>query len=180
MSASNFDPIVFPIGKYTPVGQFNRLQINEWIAEVDQLPTLLAKLSSQFKESFLDSSLRSGAWTIRQLIHHIADSHHHAYTRFKWTLTENEPMIKAYDEKAWSALSDATAPIQLSLDHLSSVHRKWVFLLEKMNENDFSKRFQHPETKSFHFLCDYLGVYAWHGNHHLAQIKEAFARFNQN
>jgi len=151
MSASNFDPIVFPIGKYTPVGQFNRLQINEWIAEVDQLPTLLAKLSSQFKESFLDSSLRSGAWTIRQLIHHIADSHHHAYTRFKWTLTENEPMIKAYDEKAWSALSDATAPIQLSLDHLSSVHRKWVFLLEKMNENDFSKRFNIQRPSLFIF-----------------------------
>ncbi|MDA1144694.1 MAG: putative metal-dependent hydrolase [Bacteroidetes bacterium] len=180
MSVSNFDPIVFPIGEYTPAGQFNRLQINKWIAEVNQLPTLLTKLSRELNESFLDSSLRSSAWTIRQLIHHIADSHHHAYTRFKWTLTENEPMIKAYDEKAWSKLSDATAPIKLSLDHLSAVHRKWVFLLEKMNENDFSKRFQHPETKSFHFLYDYLGVYAWHGNHHLAQIKEALAKFNQD
>tara|TARA_B110000977_G_C11078698_1_gene492134 strand:- start:3256 stop:3798 length:543 start_codon:yes stop_codon:yes gene_type:complete len=180
MSVSNIDPIVFPIGRYSSVGQFNRQKINQWIYEVDQLPASLLEVFIHLEESFLESPLRRGAWTIRQLIHHIADSHHHAYTRFKWTLTENEPVIKAYDEKAWSLLSDASAPIQFSLDHLSAVHRKWVFLLHKMDENDFNSRFQHPDTKSFHFLYDYLGMYAWHGNHHLTQIKQALEQFNQD
>lgn len=179
MSVSNLDAKVFPIGGYSSVGQYNDQQINQWIHELDQLPFLLSRVSIHLEEVFLDSPLREGAWTIRQLIHHIADSHHHAYTRFKWTLTENEPLIKAYDEKAWSQLLDASAPIQLSLDHLSAVHQKWVFLLRKMNESDFNRRFQHPDTKSYHFLFDYLGVYAWHGNHHLAQIKQALEQFNQ-
>jgi hypothetical protein len=165
--------VVYPIGKFSPIKTYNDALIKEWITEIETLPNRFFICVKDLSDSDLDKPLRKGAWSIRQLVHHMADSHHHSYTRFKWTLTEPEPLIKAYDEVAWSVLGDSDAPVQLSLDHLSAVHGKWVYLLNRMNSEGFSKCFKHPDSVKFQNLFNTLGAYAWHGNHHLQQIKNA-------
>ncbi|MGB5274393.1 MAG: putative metal-dependent hydrolase, partial [Flavobacteriaceae bacterium] len=113
----------------------------------------------------------------RQLVHHIADSHHNSYIRFKWALTEDRPVIKAYDEKAWAKLFDSrTAPIQMSLDHLTAVHHKLVYLLKGLSPSDLKRTFIHPDSKMETSLEENVGRYAWHGNHHLAHINGLLER----
>lgn len=170
----NTDSNIYPTGTFTPITSFDLKQVNQWIQEIATLPKDLKTLCGGRSLELLSTPLRPNAWSLRQLIHHIADSHHHSYTRFKWALTEETPLIKAYDEVAWSVLADADAPIELSLDHLSAIHGKWVYLLENMTEADFCKQFQHPASMNYQFLYNTLGSYAWHGKHHLAQLENAF------
>lgn len=173
----NTDAIIYPIGTFKPISSFNPSQVHQWIQDIASLPKALESLCDSVSSELLSRPLRPGAWTLRQLIHHIADSHHHSYTRFKWALTEEKPLIKAYDEVSWSVLADVDAPIELSIAHLSAVHGKWVYLLNKMNESDFSKQFQHPESMNYQYLYNTLGAYAWHGKHHLAQLEFALKSF---
>ena len=121
---------------------------------------------------FVFTKTVSGGWTIRQVVHHIADSHHHSYTRFKWALTEDRPVIKAYDEKEWSNLFDAnTAPIVLSLNYLKALHAKLVYLLKGLSKEDLERVYIHPDGNVEVSLLENIGKYAWHGNHHLAHIE---------
>ena len=123
-------------------------------------------------EKELETPYRPDGWTVRQVIHHIADSHHHSYTRFKWALTEDKPLIKAYEEKDWAELNDVKhAPIALSLLHIRAIHAKLVNLLKSMNETDFKRSFIHPETGKERTLDVNLALYAWHSNHHFAHIE---------
>lgn len=167
---------VYPIGTYTPLENFNAEKVTLWIQEISKLPKLLREITTPLTSEFLSQPLRPGAWSIKQLIHHIADSHHHSYNRFKWALSEETPLIKDYNEKAWSILKDASAPISLSIDHLAGVHGKWVYLLKQMDKTDFCKQFQHPQHMKLQHLYNTLGLYAWHGNHHLAQLKAAIEK----
>ncbi|HEY2845622.1 MAG TPA: putative metal-dependent hydrolase, partial [Bryobacteraceae bacterium] len=119
----------------------------------------------------LDTPYRPGGWTVRQVAHHLPDSHMNAYVRFKLALTEDRPTVKPYDEARWAMLGDAAQPLNASLDLLDALHLRWVALLESMSEQDFLRPFAHPEFGLLR-LDQWLAQYAWHGRHHVAHITE--------
>ncbi|MEM1268671.1 MAG: YfiT family bacillithiol transferase [Bacteroidota bacterium] len=163
----------YPIGRYAPPGVITPAQIAQWIDEVEALPTAFRAAVEEVDESELDLPYRpgAGAWTVRQLVHHVPESHMNGFVRFKWTLTEDQPTIKAYHENAWANLPDARlGPIDIPLDLLDAVHRTWVQLLRRLEPADFERTFTHPETNHVHTLAHYLGLYAWHGAHHRAHV----------
>ncbi len=121
-------------------------------------------------EEQLNTPYRDGGWTVRQVVHHLADSHMNAYVRFKLALTENEPTIKPYDEAAWAETADVReSPIEVSLALLENLHARWVALLQSMSEADFARQFRHPQLGAVP-LEKNLALYAWHGRHHVAHI----------
>jgi len=119
----------------------------------------------------LDTPYREGGWTVRQVVHHVPDSHLNAYCRWKLALTEDVPTIKPYDEAAWAQLADAKLPVQVSLALLKSVHKRWVTVLKAMAPEQGARRFQHPELGERN-LDQYLALYSWHSRHHVAHITE--------
>ncbi|KAA1243158.1 YfiT family bacillithiol transferase [Aquimarina sp. RZ0] len=162
----------YPIGKFECPSEITKMQISLWIKEIEELPTKISELVSDFTNEQLETPYRTGGWTARQVIHHIHDSHHHGYIRFKWALTENKPVIKAYQEDKWAELFDAkSAPIYLSLDLIKSLHAKWVYFLKGLSDENLDKIFIHPEGNIKISLAEDIGIYAWHGNHHLAHLK---------
>lgn len=163
----------YPIGKYSPPESINPQILNNWILQIAQLPKDLRTLTVNLSEDDLDKTYRPGGWNVRQLVHHIGDSHLHIYVRFKWTLTEDKPTIKAYFEDRWADLDDSTAPIDMSVDFIEALHRKWVFLMESLTDQQWERKFVHPESEKQITLSWNLGLYAWHGQHHLAHIKTA-------
>jgi uncharacterized damage-inducible protein DinB len=120
-------------------------------------------------EQQLDTPYRAGGWTVRQVVHHVPESHMNSYVRFKLALTEDDPVIKPYDEVLWAKLADAYAPIEGSLALLDALHQRWVPLLESMKDGDFERTFRHPELGPVR-LDQNLALYAWHGKHHVAHI----------
>jgi uncharacterized damage-inducible protein DinB len=124
---------------------------------------------AELMEQQLDMPYRPGGWTVRQVVHHVPESHMNSYVRFKLALTEGDPVIKPYDEALWAKLADADAPIEGSLALLDALHRRWVGLLESMKEGDFERTFRHPELGPVR-LDQNLALYAWHGKHHVAHI----------
>lgn len=162
----------YPIGMFSCPDNITSEHIAGYILELETLPGRLENLVSNFSNEQLETPYRPDGWTVRQVVHHIADSHHHSYTRFKWALTENEPLIKAYEEKEWSGLFDArTAPISLSLNYISALHAKLVYLLKGLSANDLKKNYLHPEGNVKVSVAENIAKYAWHGNHHFAHIK---------
>jgi hypothetical protein len=117
-----------------------------------------------------DTPYRDGGWTVRQVVHHLADSHSHAYIRTKWALTENSPVIKAYNEKDWAQTPDAKMPIENSIKLLRALHKKWSGLLKELKAEELSKEFIHPATQKHIQIKTMIANYAWHGDHHLAHI----------
>lgn len=162
----------YPIGKFTTPTTIVDSHINGWIRDIEELPTKLEALVSGFTEEQLAISYRAGGWTGRQVIHHIHDSHHNGYIRFKWALTEDRPIIKAYDEQLWAELSDSvSAPIDLSINLIKALHAKWVYFLKGLTIDQLQKTFIHPEGNVTISLAEDIGIYAWHGNHHLAHLE---------
>ncbi len=171
MSDECLDVLRYPIGRFTPPDPITQKDLKEWIGALEVFPSRLSHLVSDLSEAQLDTPYREGGWTLRQVIHHLSDSHHNSYMRFKWALTEDSPEIKVYDEKAWAALEDSVSgPIILSLEHLKAVHQKLVFLLKGVNAQALKKGFIHPES-GFTTLEENVGRYVWHGNHHYAHIE---------
>lgn len=126
----------------------------------------------------LDTPYRPGGWTVRQVVHHLADSHLNSYQRFRLALTERSPLIKPYDETAWAELPDAkTAPIAVSLSLLDGLHARWIALLRSLDEDGFARTFRHPELGEKR-LDWTLGLYAWHSRHHLAHIRNLRQRMD--
>jgi uncharacterized damage-inducible protein DinB len=122
------------------------------------------------KDNQLNTQYREGGWTVRQVVHHVPDSHLNAYIRFKWAMTEENPTIKPYDETAWAALKDSElTPVEVSLNLLESLHSRWAVLLRSLKPEDFQRKFVHPDSGP-HDLDWLLNLYSWHGNHHLAHI----------
>ncbi len=161
----------YPIGRYQPVEEVSRALRTEWIEQVAAAPAGLRAVVTGLNEAQLDTPYRDGGWTVRQVVHHLPDSHLNSYVRFKLALTEDEPTIKPYDEAAWAVLPDArTAPVEISLALLDALHERWVTLLRAMTEADFRRTFRHPEL-GVRALDTTLGLYAWHGRHHAAQIR---------
>jgi len=173
----NIQELRYPIGDFSCPENISTQQIAKHILELEKLPGRLENLVSDFSKHQLETPYRPGGWTVRQVIHHIADSHHHSYTRFKWALTENQPLIKAYEEKDWSSLFDArSAPIALSLNYIKALHAKLVYLLRGLDEQSLQKNYLHPEGNVKISVAENIAKYAWHGNHHLAHIKNLAER----
>ena len=177
MNEQELENLRYPIGKFVRPDTISETQIEEWIDYLDNYPEKLQKLVESLGEEQLDTPYRPGGWTVRQLIHHISDSHHNSYIRFKWALTEETPVIKVYDEKKWAELHDSrTAPISLSLAHLKAVHTKLVFLLKGLGISDFKREFIHPDGNINTSLEENIGRYAWHGKHHYTHIENLLKR----
>lgn len=177
MQQPTLEQLKYPIGLPKIPEQITQPHIKEWIRTLEEFPQRLTNLVNTLSDAQLDTPYREGGWTIRQVIHHCADSHHNSYTRFKWTLTENKPVIKAYYEDRWADLFDSTsAPIQLSLNSLTALHAKWMYFLKGLSQDDLQKIFIHPEGNEEVSLAENIGIYAWHCNHHYAHIEQLMLR----
>ena len=160
----------YPIGKYVPQ-PFSDTQLREWTNDIKNLPQHIENAVLNLDAVQLDTPYRPEGWTVKQLVHHVADSHMNAYIRFKLALTEDNPTIKPYDEAAWARLSDTqNLPINLSLTILHPLHIRWVEILKNMKADDWEKTLFHPEHKKEMTLWYLLGMYAWHSRHHVAHI----------
>jgi hypothetical protein len=160
----------FPIGKFDMPATVTSETRRGWIHDIAQAPALLRAAVYGLSEQQLDTSYRPGGWTVRQVVHHLPDSHMNAYVRFKLALTEDEPLVKTYMEDKWAELPEArTAPVEISLSLLETLHRRWQIQLEAMPERDFERAFKHPDLGLVK-LERSLGIYAWHGRHHVAHI----------
>lgn len=165
------------LGHFECPAEISRETIDSWIEVLEKFPEKLIALVDSYSQEQLESPYREGGWTVRQVIHHLADSHHHSYTRFKWALTEQGPLIKAYDEKDWSNMVDASsAPIELSLRYLTALHAKLVYMLKGLTAEDFQKTYMHPNGNVNVSVAENVGKYAWHSNHHYAHIQNLAQR----
>lgn len=161
-----------------PIGRFDRKinvtieMRNEFIKTIESLPPQLKKEVENLSQQQLDIPYRDGGWTIRQVVHHLPDSHINSYVRFKLALTEDGPAIKTYEEHLWAELPDSLkTPIEVSLNLLESLHTRWAILLRSLTDEQFEKTFQHPEWGNI-TLSKTLALYAWHSKHHLAHITD--------
>lgn len=161
----------YPIGKFQRPESWSPEQLKTSIHEIGLLPEKLKIVAGGLSETQLDTPYRPEGWTGRQVIHHMADSHMNAYIRFKWTLTEDTPTIKAYHEKAWAELPEAkTAPVAASIAILEALHRRWGMMMDNLKEADWHRGFVHPESGKHFPLYVVAALYAWHGNHHLGHL----------
>jgi uncharacterized damage-inducible protein DinB len=140
------------------------------IRDLEDAPARLRKAVEDLDEAQLDTPYREGGWTVRQVVHHMADSHLNGYVRMRWMLTEDVPLLKTYDQPSWAELDDArVAPVAMSLDLFQALHRRWMELIRSLTEEDLSRRGRHPEAGEL-TVDSLLGVYAWHTRHHTAHI----------
>jgi hypothetical protein len=161
----------YPIGQFRYEGEPDQHRRERWIEEIAATPANLRAVVAGLSPHQLDIPYRDGGWTVRQVVHHLPDSHLNAYTRIKLALTEDVPVIKPYEEARWAELPDGrAAPIELSLNLLESLHHRWVLLLRQLTPADFRRRFVHPEHGRPIELQETLALYAWHGRHHVAHI----------
>lgn len=160
----------FPIGKFTYDGPLTDEQKRTSLDQISETPTKLRAAIKGLTEAQIDTPYRPGGWTVRQVIHHMPDSHLNAYVRFKLALTEDEPTIKPYAEARWAELSDTkSTPVEVSLTLLESLHDRWVRLLRSLTPEDWKRTFRHPEMGPM-TLEKTLALYAWHGPHHVAHV----------
>jgi uncharacterized damage-inducible protein DinB len=163
----------FPIGRFEYPSAVSPLEREAMLERIAAAPARLHAAVTGLTNGQLDKTYREGGWTIRQVIHHVPDSHMNSYVRFKLALTEDEPTIKPYDEAAWAMLRDtAETPIETSLVLLESLHARWVTLLRSLNEDQWSRGMRHPVNGLLR-LDQVLALYAWHGDHHIAHIVNA-------
>ena len=162
----------YPTGRFTrPSRPLEGGERRQMIDSIARAPTALRDSVRGMSDTQLDTPYRPGGWTVRQVIHHVPDSHMNAFIRFKLALTEDMPTIKPYDEAAWANLSDAReTPIETSLTLLTALHERWVGLLRSMSSSDFSRQLNHPEWDAPLSLDSVLALYAWHGPHHTAHV----------
>ncbi len=166
----------YPIGHFEPPAEVAPAQLGEWIGQIESLPRELRALVGSMDASQLDTPYRSGGWRVRQVVHHLADSHINSYVRFKWALTEARPTIKAYEEQLWSELEDVDRlAIVDTLELLDALHRRWVILLKALSESQWRREFVHPVSGPIR-LEQNAGAYAWHGRHHLEHIRSLAER----
>ncbi|MGB3776361.1 MAG: putative metal-dependent hydrolase [Leeuwenhoekiella sp.] len=176
MDENTLEKLKYPIGKFEAPEVISNDQYIHWLEQIKTLPIRLKEAVNNLNDSQLATPYRPEGWTVQQVIHHLADSHHNAYTRFKWALTEDRPTIKAYDEKEWANGIDYKAPISFSVNYLIALHEKLIYLIENLEETDLNRSFIHPATGKEVVLKNMVGMYAWHGNHHLAQITSLIER----
>ena len=163
----------YPIGKFQRPEKLNSAERRALIDQIAAAPSHMRKAVSGLKEQQLNTPYREGGWMVRQVVHHVPDSHLNAYCRFKLALTEENPTIRPYDEARWAELGDSRdTPIETSLQLLESLHDRWVRLLRSMPESDFARKLKHPESGTM-TVDNLLALYSWHGRHHVAHITSA-------
>jgi hypothetical protein len=172
----DIEQLKYPIGRFTFVDAPSSNEVSGWISDIDALPGKLRFLCNELSEEDLKKQYRPDGWNIKQVVHHIADSHVNSFVRFKWTLTEDNPIIKAYDENAWSDLADYQSSIDLSLTLIESLHRRWVYLLKSLTDEQFKRTFIHPSTNKTISLSQLTGLYSWHSRHHTKHIEIALEK----
>jgi hypothetical protein len=161
----------YPVGKFHHEGDITAEQREVWIRDIEQLPEKLAAAIAGLTPEQLDTPYREGGWTVRQVVHHLADSHMNSFIRFKLALTEDHPTIKPYEEGDWAKLEDSVSVSpEVSLDLLRGLHTRWAVLLRSMTDFDFARTFLHPGYQQVHRLDRALGLYGWHSRHHVGHI----------
>ena len=168
----------YPIGKFTPPEKVTPALRTQAIDTIAETPAKLRAAVKGLKDAQLDTPYREGGWTVRQVAHHVPDSHLNAYTRLKLALTEKEPTIRPYDEARWAELADAKTTIEVSLSLLDSLHERWVRLWRSLQPEDFARTLRHPDHPGVLTVDWLLFLYAWHGRHHTAHITELRRRMS--
>lgn len=173
----NLEQLKYPIGKYLRPNIITKEMISSWIEDISTLPTKLEGAVKNLSQEQLETPYRPDGWTLKQVVHHLADSHLNAFIRIKLALTEDQPTIKPYFEERWAELEDGkNMPIEASLKMISGIHARWTVLLKSLSDSDFERTFIHPEHGRIWRIDGVVGLYAWHGNHHLAHITETVNR----
>jgi len=167
----------YPIGKFKFPESVSVEERSKFVEQIAETPARMKAAVAGLAENQLDTPYRPGGWTIRQLVHHVPDSHINSYTRFRLALTEDEPTIKPYEEARWAELVDCRMPIDVSLLLLDSLHQRWVVLLRSLSDSDWKRTFRHPELGLL-TLEKNAALYAWHGRHHVAHITALRERMN--
>jgi len=170
----NFDKHKFPVGHFVKPEIIEKSHISSWLKVLENFPGHLIDETNNLADEALDMSYRSEGWTIRQIVHHLADSHLNSFIRLKLSLTEVDPIVKPYFEERWAELEDSkNMSIAPSLKIIEGVHQRWVGLLKTLSRVDMKRTFFHPEHQKLFSIEENIGVYAWHSEHHLAHIKLA-------
>ncbi len=160
----------YPIGRFTAPPDVTPAHVASWIDDIARLPADLRRVVAPLTPAQLDTPYRPGGWRVRQVVHHLVDSHVNSFIRFKWALTEDRPTIKPYFEDRWAELADTReTPVETSLTLLDALHERWVNLLRALGPAELHREFVHPESGVVRLDVN-IGIYAWHGRHHLAHI----------
>lgn len=166
----------YPVGKYVRCESLTPEQRSEMIAQIAATPKNLRDAVAGLSHEQIDTPYRPGGWTVRQVVHHLPDSHMNSYMRLKLALTENDPPIKTYEEQLWADLPDSReTPVEVSLTLLEALHQRWEILLRAMRPEEFARTLRHPELGPMP-IDNLVGIYAWHGRHHVAHITALRAR----
>lgn len=177
METLTLETLRYPIGKFKFPEQISAEEISAMIKTIEDLPSALRKSVSNMSEEQLATPYRDGGWTVRQVVHHLFDSHSNAYLRMKLAMTEDNPTIKPYKEALWAELEDGkNAPVELGLTLLEFLHKRWVIFMCSFKETDLQRTFFHPESKRIQTIAQTIALYAWHSRHHLAHITELKSR----
>jgi hypothetical protein len=164
------DDLRYPVGRFQPMPSPAASDRADWLRSIEGLPGAMRAAVDRLDDQQLDTPYRDGGWTVRQVVHHVPDSHMNGYIRTCLALTEDNPTIRPYNESAWSALPYMrTAPIHASLDLLASVHDRWLGVLKHMTDADWNRRLVHPEDGA-RSVEEHIQLYEWHGRHHVAHI----------
>jgi DinB superfamily len=161
----------YPVGKFERQASYSQAQMLEMIDVLEQLPAQMRSAVAGLTDAQLETKYRPDGWTLRQVVHHVPDSHMNSFVRFKLALTEENPTIKPYDEAAWALLSDSSLPVQVSLNLLEALHMRWVILLRSIAPENWKRTMNHP-ANGLMTLEVTLALYAWHSKHHLAHITQ--------
>ncbi|MDA1478017.1 YfiT family bacillithiol transferase [Bacillus changyiensis] len=162
----------YPIGQFDCPQEVQETDIQMWVKEIRTLPHRLKRLTESLSEAELSKMYRENSWNVFQLIHHIVDSHLNGYMRMKLALTEENPIVKTYEESEWAKLKDYESPIKNSLQLLENLHKRWAYLIENLTTTQLQRTYQYPDGEKMR-LDQSIALYAWHGNHHLAHIEQA-------
>ena len=174
MNPDQLNALKYPVGKFARPSEFSVELVNASIRMLEQFPQLMFNEASALTPEELNWTYRPEGWSIRQVVHHVADSHMNAFIRFKLALTEETPTIKPYAQDRWAELPDVrTIHIDASLRLLEGLHQRWVGLLRSLSEQDLKKCYNHPEQKRIVPLFEVLAMYSWHCSHHLAHVQLA-------
>lgn len=172
----DMEKIIYPIGRGNRVDDLTPENIEKWVNNLDETPGLLNESVLGLSDEQLDIPYRDGGWTIRQIVHHIADSNINSYTRFKLALTEEKPTIKTWEQSDWAVLEDTKLPVDVSIQLLEYLHLRWVVFLRSLSPEEMKRTFVHPEGGEVS-VADNIWNYSWHSLHHIAQITSARERY---
>jgi uncharacterized damage-inducible protein DinB len=167
------EALKYPIGRFNLPAEVSAEEIRLAIGRIATLPSKIAAALEGLSDTQLEQPYRPGGWTIRQVVHHLADSHMNAFIRFKLALTEDAPVIKPYAEALWAAQDDYHLAPEISLAIIDPLHKRWINLMESMKDADWERTFIHPQYNRVQKLCQTVMLYAWHGEHHLGHIRNA-------